>query len=135
MAAVAREHGIAVEPASFEAWDAAGRGFDLITSGQAWHWVDPDIGAESVVRGGGGLSRPPGSSALERAGFAAVIHRTFAWTQDYTSAEWTELIFTHSDHAALPAGQRRVLASEIATVLDGSLSVSYSTQAIFARTP
>jgi SAM-dependent methyltransferase len=45
MAAVARAHGIAVEVGTFEHWDAAGRRFDLIISGQAWHWIDPDAGA------------------------------------------------------------------------------------------
>jgi SAM-dependent methyltransferase len=44
MAAIARRHGIAVEVAPFETWDAAGRNFDLVVSGQAWHWVDPSCG-------------------------------------------------------------------------------------------
>ena len=41
MARVARRHGIPVELASFETWDPAGRTFDLLTAGHAWHWVDP----------------------------------------------------------------------------------------------
>lgn len=45
MAAVARRHGVSVEIAPFESWDAAGREFDLVVSGQAWHWIDPKIGA------------------------------------------------------------------------------------------
>jgi SAM-dependent methyltransferase len=44
MAAVARHRGIPVEVAPFEIWDPAGRMFDLVVSGQAWHWVDPHIG-------------------------------------------------------------------------------------------
>jgi SAM-dependent methyltransferase len=44
MAAVARRHGLDVEVARFEEWDARGRLFDLVVSGQAWHWVDPDVG-------------------------------------------------------------------------------------------
>jgi SAM-dependent methyltransferase len=44
MAAVAQSHGIPVEVASFETWDAGGRTFDLVVSGQAWHWVDPSVG-------------------------------------------------------------------------------------------
>lgn len=59
MAAVARTHGLRVEVASFETWDAAGRRFDLIVSGQAWHWVDPAIGAAkaaAVLRPGGELA-------------------------------------------------------------------------------
>jgi SAM-dependent methyltransferase len=45
MAAVARRSGVEVEVASFELWDERGRTFDLIVSGQAWHWVDPAVGA------------------------------------------------------------------------------------------
>lgn len=56
MADVARSHGIEVETDSFEAWEPAGRRFDLIVSGQAWHWVDPQVGAVKAVR----LLRPGG---------------------------------------------------------------------------
>jgi SAM-dependent methyltransferase len=44
MAAVARRRGVSVEIAPFESWDTAGREFDLVVSGQAWHWIDPMIG-------------------------------------------------------------------------------------------
>jgi SAM-dependent methyltransferase len=56
MAEVARRHGLDVELGTFEDWDAAGRRFDLLVSGQAWHWVDPVLGAAKsslVVRPGG----------------------------------------------------------------------------------
>src|SRR4051812_43677210 len=49
MAEVARGHGIDVEVSSFETWDAAGRTFDLVVSGQAWHWVDPVVGPARVA--------------------------------------------------------------------------------------
>jgi SAM-dependent methyltransferase len=45
MASVARAKGLEVEVATFEAWDAAGRRFDLVTAAQAWHWIDPGVGA------------------------------------------------------------------------------------------
>lgn len=60
MADVARAHGIQVEVASFEEWDDRGRTFDLITCAQAWHWVDPSIGASKLVR----LLNPGGRVAL-----------------------------------------------------------------------
>lgn len=60
MAAVAREHGVEVEVAGFEAWDDAGRRFDLITCAQAWHWIDPEPGAAKARR----LLRPGGALAL-----------------------------------------------------------------------
>ena len=56
MARVARGKGIQIDVASFEAWDPAGRTFDLVTAGHAWHWVDPAIGlpkAASVLNAGG----------------------------------------------------------------------------------
>jgi SAM-dependent methyltransferase len=49
MAAVARRSGIEVEISRFEDWDAAGRTFDLLISGQAWHWVDPVAGAAKAA--------------------------------------------------------------------------------------
>jgi SAM-dependent methyltransferase len=56
MAAVARSHGLTVEVAAFERWDAAGRTFDLLVCAQAWHWIDPRVGpakAAALVRPGG----------------------------------------------------------------------------------
>ena len=50
MAAYARSTGIAVEPAKFEDWEAAGRRFDAIIAGQTWHWIDPVRGAEKAAQ-------------------------------------------------------------------------------------
>lgn len=58
MAAIARRHGVDVEVGAFEAWDAAGRTFDRVTSAQAWHWLDLPVAtakAASVLRPGGKL--------------------------------------------------------------------------------
>jgi SAM-dependent methyltransferase len=52
----ARRSGLAVEVSAFEEWEAAGRTFDAVVSGQAWHWVDPRRGAVAaaqVLRPGG----------------------------------------------------------------------------------
>ena len=59
MAEVARRDGFDVEVAAFEAWNPAGRAFDVVVSGQAWHWVDPIAGAAKaaeVLRPGGRLA-------------------------------------------------------------------------------
>jgi SAM-dependent methyltransferase len=59
MAAVAQDHGIEVEVSGFEDWEPAGRSFDVVISGQAWHWVDPRRGAikaANVLRPGGRLA-------------------------------------------------------------------------------
>lgn len=49
MAAFARSRGLDVEVARFEDWDPAGRVFDAVVSGTAWHWVDPLAGARKVA--------------------------------------------------------------------------------------
>lgn len=59
MADFARRSGVEVEVATFEAWDAAGREFDAVVAGTAWHWVDPVAGAAKaaeVLRPGGRLA-------------------------------------------------------------------------------
>lgn len=56
MAQVARRSGLTVEVSSFEEWVAGERRFDLVVSGQAWHWLDPARAvpkAATVLRPGG----------------------------------------------------------------------------------
>jgi SAM-dependent methyltransferase len=58
MARVARTRGLEVEVAPFERWNAGGRSFELVSSAQAWHWIDPLAGAQqaaSVLEVGGRL--------------------------------------------------------------------------------
>jgi SAM-dependent methyltransferase len=68
MAEQARQRGLEVEVARIEDWDPAGRQFDAVVAGQAWHWVDPAAGARraaQALRPGGRLAvfwnsfRPP----------------------------------------------------------------------------
>ncbi|MGI8449463.1 MAG: class I SAM-dependent methyltransferase [Streptosporangiaceae bacterium] len=59
MAELARRGGIDVEVTKFEAWNPAGREFDAVIAGQAWHWVDPAAGAAKAgqaLRPGGRLA-------------------------------------------------------------------------------
>jgi SAM-dependent methyltransferase len=60
MADLARRGGTAVEIAKFEDWDPAGRAFDAVVAGQAWHWVDPVAGAAKAAQ----ALRPGGRLAL-----------------------------------------------------------------------
>jgi SAM-dependent methyltransferase len=50
MAEFARQTGIDVEIGKFEEWDSRGRSFDAVVAGQAWHWVDPVLGAAKAAR-------------------------------------------------------------------------------------
>ncbi len=59
MAEMARRSGVDVEVGAFETWSSAGRAFDAVVAGQAWHWVDPVAGAAKaadVLRPGGRLA-------------------------------------------------------------------------------
>lgn len=60
MAAVARSHGVEVHVGRFEEWEPASDSqFDLVISGQAWHWIDPVAGpmkAASLLGPGGRLA-------------------------------------------------------------------------------
>ena len=81
MAEFARRTGVDVDVATFEAWESAGRRFDAVVAGTAWHWVDPAAGAvkaAQVLRPGGRLAvfwhvfQLPSEVAVA---FAAVYHR------------------------------------------------------------
>jgi SAM-dependent methyltransferase len=81
MADLARSRGLEVEVGKFESWDPAGRRFDAVVAGQAWHWVDPAAGAAKAaeaLRSGGMMSvfwnagQPP---ELLTAEFSAIYRR------------------------------------------------------------
>jgi SAM-dependent methyltransferase len=59
MADFARRSGIEVEVATIEAWNPAGREFDAVVAGTAWHWVDPVAGAAKAAQ----VLRPAGRLA------------------------------------------------------------------------
>ena len=91
MAGHARGRGLEVEVATFETWATNGRAFDIIVSGQAWHWVDPVAGAAkaaSALRPGGRFAvfwnvfQPP--AGLGRA-IAEVYRRVLP---DLPSGQW-----------------------------------------------
>jgi SAM-dependent methyltransferase len=60
MADVARNRGLPVEVATFEAWEPGGRTFDVVTAAQSWHWVDPAAGAVKAAQ----VLRPNGRLAI-----------------------------------------------------------------------
>ncbi|WP_394619717.1 class I SAM-dependent methyltransferase [Lentzea sp. JNUCC 0626] len=59
MAEFATGTGVDVEVGTFKEWEPAGRTFDAVVSGTAWHWIDPVAGARKaarVLRSGGVLA-------------------------------------------------------------------------------
>ena len=60
MADFARRTGVETEVAKFEDWESAGRVFDAVIAGMAWHWVDPVEGAAKAAQ----LLRPGGRLAV-----------------------------------------------------------------------
>jgi len=131
MAGIAREHGLEVDVSAFETWDDRGRTFDLITCGDAWHWIDPVRGWRKigrVLRPGGTVVRfwnhneidEPVRSALlavhervlpeiehrtperTRGGDdPRVEHRVYPWVRTYSADEWVALIATYSVNQTL----------------------------------
>jgi SAM-dependent methyltransferase len=83
MADLARRSGLDVEVATIETWDPAGRHFDAVIAGQAWHWVDPVAGAARAahaLRPGGRLAvfwnaflPPPEVSEAMAAGWRRIL--------------------------------------------------------------
>ncbi len=74
MAGFARRNGVEAEVATFEAWDPAGRDFDAVIAGTAWHWVDPVVGAAKAA------------SVLRRGGRLAPFHHVFQAPPEVTEA-------------------------------------------------
>ncbi|MEU1980499.1 class I SAM-dependent methyltransferase [Nocardia sp. NPDC019395] len=79
MAEFARRTGVEVEIGTFETWDPAGRTFDAVVSGQAWHWVDPVAGAAKAVQ----VLRPGGRLAVFGHAFDAPAEVTGALAAAY----------------------------------------------------
>jgi hypothetical protein len=70
------------------------------------------------------------------AGFVAPEMRRYSWSTDYTTAEYLELIQTHSDHILLEARRRAALLDAVAEVLDragGGVRIEYLTLLTLAR--
>jgi SAM-dependent methyltransferase len=95
MAAVARRHGVSVEEGSVEEWESGGRRFDLLTSGQAWHWVDPQRGASKAAE----VLRPGGRIGL-------------FWNQAFPSGDVREAMLGAYEHYAPVLGQESVLIGQ-----------------------
>ena len=83
MAAVARRSGVEVEEGKFESWQDGGRRFDLVVSGQAWHWIEPLAGSAKAAailweRGRAGVFWNHGLQDPEAQEVLQVVYRRLA---------------------------------------------------------
>jgi SAM-dependent methyltransferase len=129
MADVARGHGVTVETAAFEQWDAAGRTFDLIVSGQAWHWVEPSVGVPKAVS----LLRP-GGALVPFWNFARLDDRTHAAIE----AQYARLAPELSDESVVRGGGPATIAAQREELLAGGAFASvvlqsYAWQQVYRR--
>jgi len=79
----------------------------------------------------GNLGRPGDVEALRESGaFEEIEERRYPWTRTYTTAEWVEVLPTHSDHRLLPEPVRAALLGDVAVAIDslgGSIEMAYET--------
>jgi SAM-dependent methyltransferase len=115
MAEFARQTGLDVEVATFEAWDAGRRRFDAVISGTAWHWIDPVAGAAKsaqVLRPGGRLApfwhvfEPPPeiSDAFARVYQQVVPDSLFDFSSKRTALEGYQPLLTRAADGIRRAG-------------------------------
>lgn len=86
MAELVREKGLPVEVATFEDWDDAGRGFDLILFAQSFHWVDPAVALPKVrrlLRSGGQGERSDGGIGRGERSDGEVGTLALAWNRQF----------------------------------------------------
>lgn len=106
MAAVARDHGVDVVVSTFEGWDSERNDFDLVCSGQAWHWVDPAVGyqkAAALLRPGGRLAVFWNSYHYDDAGVMDAFTRVFSRHAPELLVDSVPLGTAKPDHVRLDA--------------------------------
>ena len=111
MAEIARRRGLDVEVARLEEWDDAGRRFDLVTFGDAWHWIDPAKGVPkvaSILEPGGVLVRIFKGYDLLPDTFARIepIYRSLAPSLNpygkWPDVEWVDPVASSPDFVMRP---------------------------------
>jgi SAM-dependent methyltransferase len=97
----------------------------------------PGVESHSVLLGG---QDRRASTAVEgiaaSGGFDGAQTSTFAWSRTHDTAQWLELLQTHSDHQALPADQRERLLAAVGDAVDslgGSFDMPYEAILVTAR--
>jgi len=96
----------------------------------------PELETRSVVLGNLTSRFEVAERELTAAGrFENVELRSFPWSKAYTTAEWVEVVGTHSDHHALERRRLESLLDAIGSVIDslgGSFEMAYRTTLVTA---
>jgi SAM-dependent methyltransferase len=102
---------------------------------EAYRRWAPDLAEHSVMNRWGVRTIAP--DTLRAAGFRATERHVYDWTATYDTAEYTQLLRTHSDHRVLPPADLERLLSAVAAAIDrtagGRLDYRYRTQLLLAR--
>lgn len=150
MLAALREsvHGVPTFAGTAERMPLPDASLDALLLGQAWHWVDPDLGAAEaarVLRSGGvlglvwnirdeadpwvaRLTEVMHGSHAERmiadggprvgAPFGALEQRTFTWTRTMTRAALLDMVSSRSYIITAPEGERSRILGEVSELFD-----------------
>jgi len=170
MAALCAAKGIPVEHSTFEQWQPRGRTFDLVTFGQSFHWVDPDVAlpklATLLTPGGRlvlmwnritandsvrrelervsaqyGVTTPAATSGSNAETALQALLRRAEFTAErveigealhYTTDDWLNLVFTHSNHVVLERAAKDDLRGRLALLIgDGGVDAVNDALALF----
>jgi SAM-dependent methyltransferase len=100
-------------------------------------WLAPGVESYSVLLGGQDARADTAVAGIAAsAAFDAAEVSSFAWTRTHDTAQWLELLQTHSDHQALaPARRERLLQAvgEAVESVGGSFEMPYEAILVSAR--
>ena len=137
MAQIARRNfagyaNVTIEQTEFERWRPPEHEYRLLFSGQAWHWIAPDVRYVATRSG----EEDWASEIAGTSGFGAAEVRRYPWHSEYTTAEYLDLLSTHSACLILEPPERDGLLSDIGATIDahgGSFRMHYVTLLCLAR--
>jgi SAM-dependent methyltransferase len=100
-------------------WNTGNEGDDSplrVALDDVYRRLEPDVGGLPTC---GGLPRPGRADAIPAGlDFGDPVDRDIPWTRTYTTAEWLDLLQTHSNHRMLPPERLAPLLDEVGAVVD-----------------